>query len=530
MPDRTSFDLQRLLAALRKSWPLIVALTLVSAVAGCAVSSMQPDRYDATAKLLYRPTDPVPQIDPAAEPPENPASAESIAATNLELASAAADRAAPAVKRRLRSPLDVGALRGRLSLAPEGQTELISVTATGDSGREAAAIANAFSEEIVVQRRREAQRKAERVIKAIQASIAELEPSDPTVPALRARVQQLQSEQRLQTGNAELAVPARAPQEASAPRPMNSAVLGGFVGLLLGVGLALVLARLDRRLGDDEIEAIVGAEIVGRIPADSGSALDRRLYLEAFQFLRANLQLRFELRPWEERVIAITGPVPGSGKTSVVVGLAKALASSGSRVIAVDFDMRRPALHDRLGGKVAPGVADAILGRARPQALFQETQDPGIRLVAAGKLPPERASAAVVGVDQVGEVYDDLRAAGDFVIVDTGPLMVGADSTVAASAVDGLIIVVDAKTVGKERLAAAVEQLRSARAPILGVVLNRTEPMFPRQDYRNYYSSTENLAWSRQRPPRPPDGQHAPTSPAQPPELQRPARRRSPRW
>jgi capsular exopolysaccharide synthesis family protein len=528
MPDRTSFDLSRVLAALRKSWPLILVITLVAAFAGYVVSWRQPDTYQATAKLLFRAQDPVPQIDPNVPPPENPNSPDTIAATNLELAEAEADDAAAEVKRRLRSPLDAGELRSRLTLAPEGQTELITVTAAGDTGREAASIANAFGEVIVDARRREAQRRVERVIQAIDASLAAPNVTPTAAQTLQARKEQLQTERRLQTGDVSIGVPATVPSSPSAPRPMRSALLGGFLGLLIGVGLALWLARYDRRLTDEEIEEIVGAEIVARIPNDSGSALDRRLYLEAFQFLRANLQLRFELRPWDERVFAITSPVPHSGKTAVAVGLAKALASSGFRVVAVDFDLRRPALHDRLGGWMSPGLADAILGTAGHKTLYQETSEPGVSLVAAGVLPPERASSAVVGVEQVSELYDHLRKAGDYVIVDTGPLMIGADSTVAASAVDGLLMVVDASSVTREQLSAAAEQLRGARAPVLGVVLNRTEPMLPRADYRNYYSTTENLAWSRPRRAgeiHPPTGNNA-APPAPPPELQPPARRR----
>ncbi len=510
-----------------KSWPLILVITLVAGLAGYVVSWRQPDTYQATAKLLFRPQDPVPQIDPSVPPPENPNSPDTIAATNLELAEASADDAAVEVKRRLRSPLDAGELRSRLALAPEGQTELITVTATGDTGREAASIANAFSEVIVETRRREAQRRVERVIRAIDASLAAPNVTPTAVQTLQARKEQLQTERRLQTGDVSIGVPASVPGSPSSPRPMRSALLGGFLGLLIGAGLALWLARFDRRLTDEEIEEIMGAEIVARIPNDSGSALDHRLYLEAFQFLRANLQLRFELRPWDERVFAITSPVPSSGKTAVVVGLAKALASSGSRVVAIDFDLRRPSLHDRLGGKMSPGLADAILGTARHKSLFQETSEPGVSLVAAGVLPPERASSAVVGVEQVSELYDHLRKAGDYVIVDTGPLMIGADSTVAATAVDGLLMVVDATSVDRERLTAAAEQLRGARAPVLGVVLNRTEPLLPRQDYRDYYSTTENLAWSRPRRAgeiHPPTGNNA--TPAPPPELQPPARRR----
>jgi polysaccharide biosynthesis transport protein len=525
MPDRSFFDLPHLLAALKRSWPLILALILVTGYAAYVVSWLQPESYQATAKLLFRPTDPPPQIDPNAPPPENPASAESISATNLELAAAAADRSAARVAQRLDSGLDAAELRDSLSFNPEGQTEFISVSATADSAREAATIANAFSEEIVQERRREAQQKVQRVIDAIQASLATPGLASDSAQQLRARSQQLQTEKRLQTGDVELGVAAVAPSKPSAPKPMNAAIIGGILGALLGGVLALIIARIDRRLDDDEVEEVVGAEIVARIPVETGNQLDRQLFLESFQFLRANLQLRFELRPWDERVIAVTSPTPSSGKTTVVLGLAQALASSGYRVAVVDFDLRRPALHSRLGGKVSPGVADAIIGKRPAKALLQETNDPGIRLLPAGSLRPERASAAVVGVEQVAQFYDEMRKLADYVLVDTGPVMVGADSTVIATAVDGLLMVVDAAGVEHNVLAAATEQLRAARAPVLGVVLNRTDPVLQRDEYARYSSeaTAPKPSWpprTRKTSPKPPGGTNGGTPELPPARLE----------
>ncbi len=485
MTERWTLDLATLLRALRARWWLIGLTALVAGGLAFALSMLQDDRYEATADLLFRPSDPAPRIDPATAPPDAADAPERTAATNLALASA--DTVARQVKSKLRSPLSVDELRERVELAPEGQADIVTVTASGGSRDEAARIANAFAEEVVALRRRTAEAKVQRVIDAISSRLAAVPRDSGTAEELSRRAEQLRVEKGLQTGDVELAEPAIPPRERSSPRPLTNSAIGLVLGLLVGVALALVLQRLDRRIeSEDELADIVGAPTIGRIPLAKETRWERELFYEGFQFLRANLQLREEAR--DCRTIAVTSALPGNGKSTVTVGLAKALAASGSTVVAVDGDLRRPTLHQNFGVPAEPGMTNIIGGGADVLEQLQPTLLAPVSLLAAGPALP--ISASVMAASKpLQELFQTLRGVADYVIVDTAPVTIGADASTIATAVDGVIVVVDQATVKREALKAANEQLTGSGAHVIGVVLNRASVLLAEEAYRGYYGS-----------------------------------------
>ena len=96
---------------------------------------------------------------------------------------------------------------------------------------------------------------------------------------------------------------------------------------------------------------------MGRIPVE-GEGWEKELYVDSFHFLRTNLEAAREGR--RHQVVAMTGAVPGVGKSSVAARLSEALALGGSHVVAVDCDLRKPKLHDYFGVSGEFGVADAL--------------------------------------------------------------------------------------------------------------------------------------------------------------------------
>jgi capsular exopolysaccharide synthesis family protein len=460
----------------RRPWLIPLVAFVVGALA-YGISTQIPDKYEATSRLLFQPVDPAPRVDPATPGPDASSTPERTAATNLALASAAADASTVTVRDKLRLGIGLQDLRDRVGLTPEGQADIVTITATGGSAAEATRIANTYAAEIVALRQRRAQDRVQRVVDAINARLAAGPPADVT-STLQARAEQLQVEKALQTGDvevAELAVPPVAP---SAPRPLLNGMIGAALGVLLALGLAVVLRRQDRPVEDEEdLETIVGADVLARVPNRGDSAVGRQGFREALHFLRTNLQLREDAR--RARVIGLVSPTPGHGKSVVAVGLTDALATSGSDVIAIDCDLRRPALHRYLHGELSPGVVDVIDGRDETSSLVQETSHAGVRLVAAGAALSESTSSSV-GLGRITRLLKHMRQSADYVIVDTSAVTIGADSTVVAKALDGVIMVVDLKVVDRDVLAAATEQLRGAGVRIFGIVLNRAEGFQPR--------------------------------------------------
>jgi receptor protein-tyrosine kinase len=461
----------------RRPW-LIPLVAIIAGVLALGISTLVPDKYEASSKLLFQPTDPPPRIDPASPGPDAPSTPERTAATNLALASAAADATTVRVKRRLRTDLALGELRDRVVLVPEGEADIVTITAGGATATEAAMIANTYARQIVELRRQRARERVQRVIDAIKVRLSALRSSDSTYTALQTRESQLQVEKGLQTGDVEvveLAVPPTAP---SSPRPMLNGFIGGVLGVFLALVLAVVLRRLDRPVEDEEhLETIVGADVLARVPFRSDSSRDREGFREALHFLRTNLQLREDAK--RARVIGLVSPTPGHGKSVVAVGLADALATSGSDVVVIDCDLRRPALHRYLHAELSPGVVAVIAGSDETSELLQETSHEGVRLVAAGGALSESTSSAV-SLSRIARLLKQMRHTADYVIVDTSAVAMGADSTVVAKALDGVIMVVDLKVVDRDVLSAATDQLRGAGVRIFGIVLNRAEGVQPR--------------------------------------------------
>ena len=135
------------------------------------------------------------------------------------------------------------------------------------------------------------------------------------------------------------------------PKQTRNLAIGLALGVLLGIGLAVLRDRLDNTVKDQEIlEEITGVGLVANIPLDKDRqkdpaisfADDRSAIAEAFRKLRTNLQFLEVDNP--PRVIVVTSSMPGEGKTTTAINIALALAEADHNVVLVDGDMRRPKL------------------------------------------------------------------------------------------------------------------------------------------------------------------------------------------
>ena len=509
-------DFQVVLRALRRRWRLILLVTLVSGGLALGVSLLMPDRYEASADLLFHPADPAPNIDPNEPLPDSSQAPERVAATNLALASL--DRVATLVETKLKTDLTAKELRDRVKLDPQGQADIVTITATGDTPQQAAQIANAFANQVVAARRVAAQQKIQRVIDAINAKLAGTPSSDAIADELRRRAEQLGVERQLETGEVEIAEEAVPPRDKSSPKPLRNTVIGLLLGLILGSLLAIVLQRFDRRVESEaEVGELFEAPVIARVPVERPSGWERELFAESFQFLRANLQLRDP--EGKHRTIAVTSALPGNGKSTVAARLAEALALSGSEVVIVDCDLRRPTLHNYYGVTAHDGLTSALVGLHDPVEMLRPTYIPTVRLLPAGPLMPLPASV-LAGTKGMGDVLSRLERVADYVIVDTSPVTIGADASAIASSVDATLVVVDIESVRRDVLSAANEQLRAARANIVGVVINRADILHKDQAYRGYYGRSGRALYSEEEPEGKPSaapGSAPPASPAQSP-------------
>jgi Mrp family chromosome partitioning ATPase len=370
MSGSLGMDLPRFLALVRARRWLIAGIVVAAACMALVWSLAQPSRYRADADLLFSHTATADAIitggaTDTAEVPER------AAATNLALASL--DTVAANVKRRFRGTATVQQLKDAVSVKAQGDSDVATVTAEWDSPTQAAAVANAFATEIVALRRRAAQADIQRAINAVAARI----PPTPKTPAetaladsLQAKIADLTALKEATSGNVSVVERAIPPASRSSPKPLRNAVIAGFVAFILALFIVVLLARFDDRIHDEaELAGLMGASVLARIPEVARSKRPTHVwnadqdpwFLEAFEFLRLNLQLM--VHDGDCQVVAVTSPGTADGKSTVVAWLARSLALSGDEVVAVDLDLRKPELHAYLNADHRPGggVLDALV-------------------------------------------------------------------------------------------------------------------------------------------------------------------------
>jgi capsular polysaccharide biosynthesis protein len=270
MNGYVGMDLPRFMALMRARWRLIATIVLAAFVFALLLSLAQPDRYEASADLLFGRTTNADAII-AGGTTDTGELPERAAATNLALASL--DTVAVRVAKRL-GGVTAEELQRAVSINAAGESDVVTVTAESGSPTEAAAVANAFAAEIAAFRRETARADIQRAIDALRATLPSLEAeggtaeetSEATRP-VQERLAQLGALKALQTGNVQVVEVATPPQHRSSPTPLRNALIAAVGALLLGVFLVVLLARFDDRIGDEEeLTELMGVAVLSTIP------------------------------------------------------------------------------------------------------------------------------------------------------------------------------------------------------------------------------------------------------------------------
>lgn len=187
---------------------------------------------------------------------------------------------------------------------------------------------------------------------------------------------------------------------------------------------------------------------------------------DAVRVVRSNLAHTLPTLPVP--VVLMTGTARGEGTTTVCAGVAAALARSGRRVVAVDMDLRRPALHVALGGHDLVGTWQVLTGDIDAGEALQVRPD-GLRLLAAG--PPAGDPAAMLEGPAAGRLLGELAASADVVLVDTAPVPGFADVLSLAGPAGGAVLTVLAGRTSLTAAERAKMTLERAGIPVIGAVL-----------------------------------------------------------
>ena len=292
------------------------------------------------------------------------------------------------------------------------------------------------------------------------------------------------------------------PQEAVEPsRPRPIPYLGG--GLLLAIAGGIGLAFL-RELTDQAVRTPIDVarfghlSVLGCIPLldDEEADIDEiehavrlaphSLVAEAFRRTRTNLQFSGPVE--SQRVLLITSPGPGDGKTAVAINLATTLAHGNLRVLLIDCNFRRPAIRSAFAGTRPEGLSNVLIGQGKLGDFVTKTDLPRLDVLSSGPMPP--TPAELLGSPQMRELLEQATKQYDRVILDGPPTLLISDATVLAMEVNGVVLVARAEENTRGALKRAREQLESINARIVGAILNgvktRAGGYFKRQ-YREFY-------------------------------------------
>jgi tyrosine-protein kinase Etk/Wzc len=270
------------------------------------------------------------------------------------------------------------------------------------------------------------------------------------------------------------------------PKRRRDALLAAALGIFLGVGIALLLERMDDSVRTpDEVAEQLGLPVLGLIPAirieRNGStpapALMERLVThanprspvaEAYRSLRTNLA--FTRARESMKTIILTSPGPADGKSTTVANLAITFAQQGQRTLLVDADLRRAVLDKTFSVPRSPGLTEVIVGEVALEQAVSSTDVPNLHVLGSGQFPPNPSE--LLGSTAMREV---LRAAAeqfDVVLLDSPPLLAVTDAAVLSTLADGTILVVRMGATARQAVRRSLGQLQAVHARTIGAVMN----------------------------------------------------------
>lgn len=295
--------------------------------------------------------------------------------------------------------------------------------------------------------------------------------------------------QQFQNATVQIAAPAIAPRQQIFPRLPIDLALALIVSSILGILVALFADALNTTFSDsDEIARQLRVNVLAAIPAaklpsemslkfaaagdnSKRSAELISSYDEAIRTVRTALTLASNDRPI--RSVLVTSAVPGEGKSTTAAQLAIACAQLGRKVLLVDANFRRPALHKLFGEEVTAGFADVLQGKKSFAEAIRESEQPRLFLMPSGPLPRRATDLISVGFSKI---LDKVRRDFDLIIIDA-PHVLGASETQELAAIaDGVLFLTKVGATPRKMVSEALSTILRTGANLIGLVINQVKP------------------------------------------------------
>ncbi len=326
----------------------------------------------------------------------------------------------------------------------------------------------------------------------------EAESNKQIYESLMQRTKETGISSELRASNIRVVDPAESPRSAISPNLQRSFGLSMVASVALSLGLVFFVEYLDNRLKTpQDLKTHLGVPFLGMLPAvTKRHGLSPLLtndnipgpFSEAFKTIRTGVL--FSSAEEGLRTIVVTSAGPGEGKSLVSANLAISLAQTGLRVLLIDADMRRPRIHETFEIAQEPGFSNLLTGNAKVGDVVRQSPINGLWLLSAGHIPPNPAE--LLGSTRCTGFLAVLDRHFDWVVIDTPPVLVVADSMIMANQATGVVFVVGADQTSRHAARTAIEQLTSTNANVIGSILNRADiennPHYYSSYYRKEYS------------------------------------------
>jgi capsular exopolysaccharide synthesis family protein len=335
----------------------------------------------------------------------------------------------------------------------------------------------------------------------------------------------------LRSSNIRVVDPALVPSAPARPQKMRNILLAVLVGLVGGMGLALLREYLDNTVKTpDDVEVLTRLPSLAVVPAFAATngrgrltkllkssrenGKENRVELlshqlpqspvsEAFRALRTSLLLSQPERP--PQVLLVTSALPREGKTTAAVNLAVTLAQLGDRTLLVDADLRKPGIGRALSladGKHA-GLSSYLAGvSSLALVTVPHAAITNLAAIPTGPIPPNPAD--LLSSRRLGEAVAALRQEYKFIVIDSPPVMSATDAVILSVWADGVLLVVRSAETPKNAFTRTRDLLARVNCRLLGVILNAVDTGSPDYYYSYRYYPYFNGYGTKSNVPEPP--------------------------
>ena len=274
---------------------------------------------------------------------------------------------------------------------------------------------------------------------------------------------------------------AQMPYVPDSPKKKKAAALGGFIGLVCGMGFIAALYFIDGSIRSvSQAESVLGVSVIAAVPIlteSTGSSVlptfsdPQSFVAESFRGLRASLILHDRENPL--KTILVVSAIPGEGKSFCAANLAVTFAQAGLKTLLIDADLRLPTLHTYFNvppGEGINGLQSVLSGSATLAAAARLSPIPALWLLLT--TVPADSPAELLSGTRLPLLLQEAAKEYDRIVIDSAPLNAVSDTMLIVQKVSAILLVVRASQTPASESKAALQKIEDSKTKPLGLILN----------------------------------------------------------